>query len=185
MLHDDRWLRLRADDCVTAAGQQIAPYYVLHYTDWVHIVAVTPTQEVVVVRQYRHGVAETLLELPGGMVDQAESPADAARRELEEETGYRVGTVQPILSLPANPATHTNRIHTFLGTDACLAAQARTEAGEDLTVHTLPVPDLVSALRDGRFGQSMQAGGLLLALQTAGLLQIDVENPHGGTCGAP
>ncbi len=85
----DRWTDLRADRCLTPAGTEIAPYYVLSYPDWVHVVAVTADDRMVLVRQYRHAVGETVLELPGGVIDASDrDPEAAARRELAEETGY-------------------------------------------------------------------------------------------------
>ena len=69
-----------------SAGAKISPDYVLTYPDWVHVVAITSAGSLVLVRQDRHAVSESLLELPGGAVD-AEDPnlEQAARRELEEE----------------------------------------------------------------------------------------------------
>jgi hypothetical protein len=69
----DRWIDLRADACVTSSGVDIAPYYVLAYPDWVHVVAITPDDQLVLVRQYRHGVGEILLELPAGAVEAADT----------------------------------------------------------------------------------------------------------------
>ena len=175
VLLNDRWMRLRADECVTASGATLNPYYVLQYTDWVNTVAVTESNEVVVIRQYRHGIGATVLELPGGMVDAGETPHAAAARELTEETGYTVAMLHHVCSLPANPAMQTNRIHTYLGTQARLTAPQATEAGEDLTVHAMPLTALLAVLQDGSFGQSMQLGPLILALQAAGLLQIQIS----------
>ena len=69
MLLKDRWVELRADDCVTSAGIKIGPYYVLSYPDWVHVVALTSASSLILVRQYRHAVGDCTLELPGGAVD--------------------------------------------------------------------------------------------------------------------
>ncbi len=107
----DRWLRARADDCVTAEGADVAPFYVLEYPDWVHVVAVSPDQQILLIRQCRPGVGAISLELPAGAIDSAEDPAMAAARELFEETGCRGASAQPVHSSPANPASHTNKIH--------------------------------------------------------------------------
>ncbi len=68
-LIQDQWLSLRADTCQLPNGRTIAPYYVLEYPPWVNIVALTREHQVVLVRQYRHGVQQTVLELPSGTVD--------------------------------------------------------------------------------------------------------------------
>src|SRR3981081_726450 len=89
VIHRDRWISLRADDWVTESGVEIAPYYVLEYRDWVHVVAITPSREVVLVRQYRHAIGEVSTEIPAGALDPGETDSlAAAARELREETGY-------------------------------------------------------------------------------------------------
>ena len=162
---------MRADDCVTPSGKVVAPFYVLAYPDWVHAVALTADGRVVLVEQYRHGVGATVLELPGGMMDAADAdPATAARRELAEETGYAADTWEPVCSLHPNPATHTNRIHFLLATGCREVSQPRLEAGEEgLLIRCLPVREVVAGLRTGLLGQAMHVGGLLLALEMAGL----------------
>ncbi|MDP9178998.1 MAG: NUDIX hydrolase, partial [Gemmatimonadota bacterium] len=75
--YKDRWLTVRSDRCVTADGAIIAPYHVLEYPDWVHIIALTVRNEIVLVEQYRHAVGAILTELPAGSMEPADSsPAD-------------------------------------------------------------------------------------------------------------
>lgn len=83
----DRWISVHADDCVTAEGVEISPYYVLEYPDWVNVVALDEYDHVLLIRQYRHGLGRISLELPCGGAEPGESTLDAARRELLEETG--------------------------------------------------------------------------------------------------
>ncbi|HEX3349720.1 MAG TPA: NUDIX hydrolase [Acetobacteraceae bacterium] len=177
VLLEDRWIRLRTDECVTAAGHRIAPYYVLEYPPWAHVVALTEDDEVVLVRQYRHAVGATLLELPGGMVDPGETPIDAARRELMEEAGYAAETLVPVAALFTNPATHTNCLHTFAARGARRVGTPRLEAGEDgMTVVTMRIDALLPHLTEGLLGHSMQVSALLLALAALG--RIDFARPR-------
>jgi 8-oxo-dGTP pyrophosphatase MutT (NUDIX family) len=80
---------IRVDTCELPDGQTIHAH-VLEYDDEVMVFALTKHQEVVLIKQYRHGVQKAIVELPGGSVDEGESPLEAAKRELMEETGYPV-----------------------------------------------------------------------------------------------
>jgi ADP-ribose pyrophosphatase len=92
--------------------------------DWVNVVAVTKHAEIVLVRQWRHGTEHVTLEIPGGMVDPGEAPADAAVRELREETGFSGGTVSELGVVEPNPAFMSNRCHTYL-VENCARTDAR------------------------------------------------------------
>lgn len=170
----DRWIDLRADRCVTASGTVIEPYYVLGYPDWVHVVALTDADELVLVRQYRHGAGAMVLELPGGAADAADADmAEAARRELLEETGYSATEMQHVTTLFPNPATHSNRLHIMLATGLRREAAQSLDPGEDgLTVELMPLGEVLAGLQDGLVSQAMHVGGLLLGLAKAGRLTL-------------
>lgn len=162
----DRWIDLRAETCKTPEGREISPYYILSYPDWVNIVAITPGNEVLLTRQYRHAAGKVFWELPGGAMEPDDGdPAQAARRELEEETGYRAGRMEFITTLHPNPASHTNRLHTYLAIDAVPSGTQALDAGEaGLTVHRMPVGELVDGLRAGLMGQTLHTASVLMAL---------------------
>ena len=170
----DRWIDLRADRCLSPEGREISPYYVLDYPDWVHVVALTPDDRVVLVRQYRHGAGAFFLEPPGGIVDVADRDAEVAgRRELLEETGYGARHWQGVGVFHANPATQTNRVHVFLAKNAAPAGDRALDAGEEgLTVHLLPVSDVLAGLAGGLIGQSLHVSALLLGLAAAGRISL-------------
>ena len=170
----DQWIHLRADHCVAPAGIEISPYYVLSYPDWVHVVALTEFGRIVLVRQYRHAAGEFFLELPGGAVDPNDiSVEQAARRELEEETGFTARRWDLVTSLHPNPATHSNRVHLFLAHDAAYNGPQRLDAGESgLTVEVLDIRAVLDGLKSGLLGNAMHASGVLLGLAAAGRLDM-------------
>lgn len=170
----DRWIDVRADHCVTPGGIDISPYYVLSYPEWVHVVAITPDDHVVLVCQYRHAAGVVTRELPGGALDAADTQTEqAARRELEEETGFTAPHWELITSLRPNPATHTNRVHFYLARDAVRTREQSLDPGEDgLTVELLPVQTVLDGLRSGLIDHGTHASGLLLGLVTAGRLNL-------------
>ncbi|MEO0541534.1 MAG: NUDIX hydrolase, partial [Cyanobacteria bacterium P01_A01_bin.105] len=112
---DHRWYKVRQDRVQLPDGNVIDDYFVSLRPDVAMVLPITANQEIVLVRQYRHGAGEILLELPAGTFDPAqEQAAVAAQRELQEETGYLADALEPLATLYDNPVKETNRIHLFL-----------------------------------------------------------------------
>jgi 8-oxo-dGTP pyrophosphatase MutT (NUDIX family) len=156
------WLTLRQDWLRLPSGREIREYWISEFPAWANVVAVTPADEVVLIRQYRPGIADVHFELPAGVVDPGDaSPAEAARRELLEETGYGGGRWSPLTTLSANPALQTNLTHTFLAEGVERLGPPATEATEDLRVHLVPVGELTRLLDDGEIVQALHAAPLL------------------------
>ncbi|MBW6396592.1 NUDIX hydrolase [Roseomonas sp. HJA6] len=165
----DRWIRVRADSCVAPSGDVVDPFYVLEYADWVHVVALTDDDRLVMNRQYRHGAQEVHLELPGGVMDAADADAvEAGKREFREETGHSAAEWRHVVSLRPNPATHTNRVHTVLALGARPDGVQSFDNGEEIAVELIPVPEVLRIIREGAVQQSTHVASLLLALAAAG-----------------
>ena len=93
---------------------------------------------------------------------------------MEEETGFTAQRWQHVISLHANPATHTNRVHFFLALNALNNGTARLDAGEDgLRVELLDIPTVLDRLRTGSLGHAMHASGIVLGLAVAGRLRLE------------
>ena len=148
------WLTARKDVCRLPDGRINDHYYVLEYPDWVNIIAVTEDGDIVLERQYRHGLGNTCYELPCGVIEEGETPLEAAKRELLEETGYAGGEWQEWMTLSPNPATCTNLAHCFLATGVKKVAGQSLDATEDIQVH-LKKPEYVKALLENN--QILQA----------------------------
>jgi len=136
-------------------GRPRGDAYVLSSGEWCNVVAVTPDDQVVLVWQYRFGSDALSLEIPGGVVDPGETPIQAARRELLEETGYTADTLEPLLVLAANPAIQDNRCHTFLARGARRTAQTRFDAQEELETVLVPAARVADLLDGGQVTHSL------------------------------
>ena len=147
------------------------PFYVLDYPTWVNVVAVTPENEVVLVRQYRHGVGRTVLELPGGGVEPEESPPAAAARELLEETGYEPAELVEVGVLSPNAANHSNLTHSFLASGCRRVAEPVQSEVERLEVELVSVEELARLALGGELVQALHVGAALFALTRLGVLR--------------
>ena len=170
IVHRDRWISLRADDCVSDEGVEFAPWYVIEQRDWVQVVAVTDANEVVLIEQYRHGRGIVSLELPTGVLEsREEAPVAAGQRELAEETGFTARDWRLLASIPVNPANHDNLTHILLATGAALTRVPANDPHERVRAHLRPAAEVVLLARSGAITQSMHIAGLALGLTELGL----------------
>lgn len=161
----DKWLTVRADDCITETGATLAPYYVLEYPDWSHVAAFDTAGRLLVVRQYRHALGRVCVELPGGVIEKGETPLGAIQRELMEETGHAAKSWERLGALSPNPATHTNTLYGFLARGVTPVAALALDDTEEVTSEFLTVPAILDMIDTGQFAQAMQVATFLLALR--------------------
>ena len=170
VIHRDRWIALRADDCVSDEGVAFSPWYVLENPDWVQVVAVTDAHEVVLIEQYRHGRGIVSLELPTGVLDRAdEDPVAAGRRELAEETGFSARGWRLLASIPVNPSNHDNLTHIVLASGAALTGTPADDPHERIRAQLRPAREVAALARSGGITQAMHVTGLALGLTELGL----------------
>ena len=147
--------------------QDEEPYYSLKLPDYAAVVALTEEQRVVIVRQYRPAVEHHTLELPSGLVDAGETPLEAARRELLEETGYQGGEWELLGGMETDVGRLSNRIW------ACVAKNVRLAKGrlpeDGIEVLTWSLEDLSQAMRDGRFDHALHVAIVMLAMLKGGV----------------
>lgn len=132
-------------------------FYRINSTDWAQVLPITRNDEAVLVRQYRHGSQCVTLEVPAGLVERGEDPAQAALRECLEETGYRARHVESLGVVFPNHALFANRLHAFFAVDVELAGSIKNTGTEQTNVVLVPVSDLPRMLSSGEIDHALNA----------------------------
>jgi ADP-ribose pyrophosphatase len=159
------WCKVRQDEVELPNGKIIDDYFVIIKPDVALILPITSNQEVVFVRQYRHGVQEILLELPAGTFDPStESPETAAIRELKEETGYTATKVTKLATLYDNPVKDTNKLHLFIAENVIESGQQELDVTEEIEVVLMPLTSIMAKITTGEICVSGSISAIFLGM---------------------
>ena len=172
-IFNDRWFKVRKEKCETPEGIIVDPYYVYDFPTWVGALPVTEDGKLVMVRQYRHALGETILEIPGGCVDDTDKDfEEAVARELLEETGYIFSSYEYLGRISPNPSTNSNLLHMFLAKGGRKVASQKLDKNEVMEVVLLSVDELKQLLRENKIIQSMHVSCILYGLDKLGFITI-------------
>jgi ADP-ribose pyrophosphatase len=136
---DNKWCRVQKDTVELPSGKIIDDYFICLRPDVVIIFPITAAGNVIMVRQYKHGAKKVLMEFPGGVMDEGESPETAAARELAEETGYSATMLELLTVVYDNPTKDTNQIFLFLARDAEKKFDTRFDPTENIETIEIPI----------------------------------------------
>lgn len=166
---DHRIFRIRNDFYRFEPTAAERDFVVLESPDWVNVVPITDDGRVVLIHQYRHGIREVCLEIPGGIIDPHESPQEAAVRELREETGFAAERVRPLGRVAANPAFQNNYQHCFVAEGCRRTGSPRLDPFEQIDVVLVPLANVPDLIRAGQMSHAL----VVIAFALLGILGPD------------
>lgn len=132
-----------------------AEFSIIDAPEWMNVIPITPENEIVLVEQYRYGIEESTLELPGGMVDPGETHYETAKRELLEETGFAGDDWHYLGKVSSNPAFLTNYTHLHVVKNCRKIQEQELDGNERINVHTMPIEDFLVMVKEGTVHHSL------------------------------
>ncbi len=165
-MYSDRLIAVDHDRYLLDGNDRSNDFTVIRTSDWINVIPVTVDGRFVFIRQFRHGIRDVTVEIPGGAIDADDrDPRSAAERELHEETGFRAAGYEYLGYVTPNPALQSNRCHTFLATGASRDGEPCFDPFERIEVVLLSAGEAGRALRDGTVthGLVLAAFGLYFA----------------------
>ncbi len=142
-------LRFREDKYRFAPTGDEADFAVCESADWVLVIPITVDDQVVFIRQFRHGLRQNVLEIPGGVMDPGEAPEETAARELREETGFVPGQLELFGPLFPNPALNTARFHVAVASQCEPGKVLNPDPFEQIEVELRPLHTVEEMIRSG------------------------------------
>ena len=140
----DKFMGLRTDRCAREDGHIVENYHVIELAEWVTVIPLTDTGNVVLVREYRHGAQAVMVGLPGGASDPSETDwAVVGARELREETGYVAREMVWVGACHPNPATQDNMLHYYLALGCTPGASQNLDPNEEIEVLEMPYTEFL------------------------------------------
>lgn len=150
---DCRIFKVREDSM--QSGDKKGSFFIIENPDWVNVIAITKDSGIVLIEQFRHGIGEIILEIPGGMIDDGEEPETAARRELLEETGYAAEKFVFLGKSRPNPAINDNWLYHFACFDAEQIEAVKFDEHESVLTKLYPLNRIPELIKSGEITHSL------------------------------
>lgn len=152
---DCRVFKVREDFCKNETNGDTDSFFVTENPDWVNIIPITETGDVLLIQQYRHGIEDFTLEIPGGMIDETEKPIDAAKRELLEETGFESDEIFEIGRSRPNPAIQNNWIYHYAARNCRLVSKPKFDEHESIVCKFVSMEDIPKLIVEEKISHSL------------------------------
>ena len=159
-------VQVRVDTVLLPNGRK-ATREVVDHQPAVVVVPVDADGNVVLVRQYRYPVATELLEAPAGVVEKGEAPRDCAQRELQEEIGYRAGSLESLGQFWSSPGFCTELMYAYIGQDLEPSA-LEPDADENIEIEKVPLSTVAGLIQKGVIQDAKSIAALLMATSIVG-----------------
>ncbi len=162
-IFEGRAVKLRVDSVKLPSGRETTREIVEH-EDCVAIIALDDADNVLLVKQYRKPVEKELLEIPAGGIDPGETPEDAVRREMREETGFLPQKVEKLGGFYSSPGFCTEYLHLYLASDL-VTSPLKAEDSESITLVQVPLKEVKGLIASGVIIDAKSIAGLLAFLE--------------------
>ena len=160
LLSDCRIFNLKESVSISPRTGKEHDFYFIETADWVNVVPITKDNELVCIRQFRHGSEQITLEIPGGLVEKGEPAHLAGARECLEEPGFRATNLESVGVLNPNPAIFGNRLHTFLARDVVQVSEISNTSTEQTELNLIPMSEVPDLLMSGEIDHALVAATL-------------------------